>query len=294
MTGTSEPDRAALAEVCAAAGLDPRGAEPVRLAENQIWRVAGVIVRLSPGDRRAASAREVRVARWLAGNGVHAVKPLDVEQPVERAGRVATFWEQVPPHTHGTVGDVALALKELHGLRPPRFDIGALDPFVRLPRRIAAAATLADADRRWLLGLLAELKERWRSGLPPGLPVRAIHGDAWPGNIVRVEGGGRLLMDLERFSTGVPEWDLVSTAVRARTTGAVSEPEYAEFCRLYGHDVTAWEGYDLLARSRELRMVTYAAQHAATNPEWRAQAQHRVDCLRGREGPRPWNWTGIL
>ncbi|MGP4087046.1 hypothetical protein [Streptomyces sp. KR55] len=66
------------------------------------------------------------------------------------------------------------------------------------------------------------------------------------------------------------------------------------FCDLYGYDLTAWDGYDILAGARELRMVTYAAQHAASNPEWREQAQHRVDCLRGRCGPRPRHWTGIL
>ena len=33
-------------------------------------------------------------------------------------------------------------------------------------------------------------------------------------------------MDLERFSAGPPEWDLVSTTVRTRTTGAVTATEY--------------------------------------------------------------------
>lgn len=102
------------------------------------------------------------------------------------------------------------------------------------------------------------------------------------------------MMDLERFSLGPPEWDLVSTAVRKRTTGAVTAAEYDRFCAAYGYDVTDWAGYEILAGARELRMVTYAAQHAASNPEWTDQAQYRVDCLRGRHGPRPWNWKGIL
>lgn len=120
-----------------------------------------------------------------------------------------------------------------------------------------------------------------------------MHGDAWPGNIVRTA-NGVLMMDLEHFSIGPPEWDLVSTAVRAKTTGAVSAREYTRFCAVYGYDVTAWEGYPVLARARELRMVTYAAQHAIGNTEWRSQAQFRIDCLRGRSGPRPWSWKGIL
>ncbi len=102
------------------------------------------------------------------------------------------------------------------------------------------------------------------------------------------------MIDLERFSLGPPEWDLVSTAVRARTTGAVTEPEYQEFCVTYGYDVTERAGYEILAGARELRMVTYAAQYAAGNPNWAEQAQYRLDCLRGRHGSRPWPWKGIL
>jgi hypothetical protein len=98
----------------------------------------------------------------------------------------------------------------------------------------------------------------------------------------------------ERASVGPPEWDLVSTAVKMTTTGAVTEAEYAESCEAYGTDVTMWEGYELLAGARELRMTTYAAQHAATRPEWQAEAQYRVDCLRGRAEPRPWHWKGIM
>lgn len=102
------------------------------------------------------------------------------------------------------------------------------------------------------------------------------------------------MMDLERFSIGPREWDLVSTAVRARTTSAVTPGDYDDFCKIYGYDVTEWSGYEILAGARELRMVTYACQHAATSPEWAAQAQYRVDCLRGRCGPRPWTWRGIM
>ncbi|OEV03771.1 hypothetical protein AN219_38040 [Streptomyces nanshensis] len=74
---------------------------------------------------------------------------------------------------------------------------------------------------------------------------------------------------------------------------SLAPAEYADFCVAYGTDVTAWEGYTTLRAIRELRLTTYAAQHAATRPEWRDQAQDRVDCLRGRAGPRPWRWVGI-
>ncbi|MER6196029.1 aminoglycoside phosphotransferase family protein [Streptomyces sp. NPDC001586] len=290
----AQPLAVVVREACAAAGIDPRGAEPIRIAENEIWRLpTGVIVRIARPGQGYAASREVRVARWLLDAGIPTVNPLSVDQPVLAAGRPVTFWEELPPHEYGNISDVAKVLKALHALPAPDFDIGRLNPFARIPERLSAAGTLTERDRMWLLDLHDELIQHWTGGLAEGLPHRAVHGDAWPGNIVRV-GQQTVLMDLERFSVGPPEWDLVSTAVRAHTTGAVTATEYAKFCELYGYDVTLWQGYDILAGARELRMVSYAAQHAARHPAWREQAQHRVDCLRGHHGPRPWNWKGIM
>ncbi|MFI1187054.1 phosphotransferase family protein [Streptomyces californicus] len=288
------PARHVLEQACSAAGLDFAGAEPLRLAENQIWRLPGqrVIVRIARESQSAAAAREVRVARWLAQEDVPAVRLVDVEQPVEADGRPVTFWVELPSQEHGSVEDVAQVLSQLHSLAAPDIELGYLDPFVRVGERLEAATTIRDEDREWLHGLHRDLAAAWAER-PAGLPDRAVHGDAWPGNIVRTV-DGVLMMDLERFSVGPPEWDLVSTAVRAKTTGAVCTREYDRFCAVYGHDVTTWEGYPVLARARELRMATYAAQHAAGNAEWRSQAQYRIDCLRGRSGPRPWSWKGIL
>ncbi|MCP9945995.1 aminoglycoside phosphotransferase family protein [Streptomyces somaliensis] len=251
-----------------------------------------MIVRVAREGQSAAAAREVRVARWLAQENVPAVRLVDVEQPVEADGRPVTFWVELPPQKHGSVQEVAHLLAQLHSLPTPDIDLGYLDPFVRVGERLEAATTIRDDDREWLHGLHRDLEAAWAER-PAGLPDRAVHGDAWPGNIVRTV-DGVLMMDLERFSVGPPEWDLVSTAVRAKTTGAVSEHKYAQFCETYGYDVTEWEGYRILAGARELRMTTYAAQHAASNEEWISQAQHRIDCLRGRSGPRPWSWKGIL
>ncbi|MFJ8980164.1 aminoglycoside phosphotransferase family protein [Streptomyces sp. NPDC102282] len=293
-TSAAAPARHVLEQACSAAGLNPEGAEALRLAENQIWRLPGqrVIVRIAREGQSAAASREVRVARWLAEENVAAVRLIDVKQPVEVDGRPVTFWAELPPQEHGSVEDLALLLSQLHSLPAPDIELGYLDPLVRVEERLQAATTIRDDDREWLHGLHRDLAAAW-ADRPAGLPDRAVHGDAWPGNIVRTV-DGVLMMDLERFSVGPPEWDLVSTAVRAKTTGAVSMREYDRFCAEYGHDVTAWEGYPILARVRELRMVTYAVQHASSNEEWIRQAQYRIDCLRGRSGPRPWSWQGIL
>ncbi|MEV6056189.1 aminoglycoside phosphotransferase family protein [Streptomyces sp. NPDC052107] len=294
MTISAASSSAVLDEACSRAGFDASVAEPIRRAENEIWRLPGqsVIVRIARPGQFAATVREVRVARWLAENAVPAVRLADVDQPIEADGRSVTFWQELPPHEHGSHTDVAHLLRRLHALPTPTFELGHLDPFVRLSERLQAASTLSSTDRKWLERLHQELAAAWAER-PVGRPDCAVHGDAWPGNLIRTA-EGPLVIDLERFSLGPPEWDLVSTAVRARTTGAVSAAQYDEFCAAYGYDVTDWPGYSILAGARELRMVTYAAQHAASNPEWRGQAQYRVDCLRGRQGPRPWNWKGIM
>lgn len=281
-----------LKAACAAVGLEAAGAEPIRLAENEIWRLPrGVIVRIARTGQAAAAQREVQVAAWLAQHEISAVRLHDLPQPQFVHGRPVTFWAELPPHEPGSPLDIAGILKRLHSLPPPDFDIGTLDPFVRIAERIDAATTLSEDDRQWLRERRTALLEQWRHR-PAGLAASVVHGDAWAGNVVRTA-TGPVLLDLERFSIGPPEWDLVSTAVKLTTTGAVTDAEYADFCHAYGSDVTLWAGYELFASIRELRMATYAAQHAATRPEWREQAQHRLDCLRGHLGPRPWHWRGI-
>lgn len=294
MTISAHTSSAVLVAACSAAGLDPSAAEPIRIAENEIWRLPGqrAIVRIARPGQSAAAVREVNVAQWLADNDVPAVRVLPVDQPVEVGGRPVTFWEELPAHTNGTVHDVVQLLRRLHPLPVPDFPLGELDPFVRVSERIDAATSLTEDDRSWLRQRHEELRRRW-ARRPSGLPDRVVHGDAWVGNVARTA-RGLILLDFERVSVGPPEWDLVSTAVKLTTTGAVSAPEYAEFCDSYGVDVTEWEGYELLSGARELRMATYAAQHAASRPEWRGEAQYRVDCLRGRRGSRPWKWRGIM
>ncbi|MGO4756036.1 phosphotransferase, partial [Streptomyces sp. 2MCAF27] len=120
MTTSAVPARAALEEACALAGFDPTGAEPVRIAENEIWRLPGeVIVRIARAGQWKAAVREVLVARWLADNSVPAVRTLPVEQPVDASGRPVTFWIELPPHEIGTVRDVVTLLKQLHPLPVP-------------------------------------------------------------------------------------------------------------------------------------------------------------------------------
>lgn len=140
---------------------------------------------------------------------------------------------------------------------------------------------------------LAELRERW-THLPDGQPWCVVHGDAWVGNVVATEDGEIILLDLERTSIGPPEWDTVHTAIKYKTFASITAEEYQSFCDVYGYDVTTWAGYELLRDLREFRMTTMAAQTAVQIPADRAQADHRISCLRGKFGPRPWSgWRPV-
>jgi aminoglycoside phosphotransferase (APT) family kinase protein len=167
----------------------------------------------------------------------------------------------------------------------------ALAPFVRLAERIEEAGSLASADREWLVRRLDVLQQRY-ARLPPGRPWCAVHGDAWRGNVAATD-DGPVLLDLERFAYGPPEWDLASVAVNYTTFGTVTAEEWTGFCDRYGQDVTTWSGFDVLRDIRELRKVTFAVQLAEQRPDIAEQAGYRLACLRGECGARPWGWTGV-
>jgi hypothetical protein len=105
--------------------------------------------------------------------------------------------------------------------------------------------------------------------------------------------GRVVLLDLERCSIGPHQWDLVSTATKFVTSGLINQAQYAQFCDTYGSDVTTWAGFNTLRDIRELRVTCYVAQLAAEHPRFQHEARLRIDCLRGRHGPRPWPWTAV-
>lgn len=232
------------------------------------------------------------VARWLGAEGVPAVRPLDVDQPVSVEGRAVTLWHEIPIQRGAQPGEIALAIRRLHELPiPEQLGLGALAPFIRLADRLDGSRVLSSDDRSWLLDRLEELTERYHS-LPPGR-LCVVHGDAWAGNVVVTDNGEVTLLDLERCSVGAPEWDLVSTAIKLTSVASISDAEYAEFCARYGADVTQWGGFELFRDIRELRMCTYVVQLGSENPAAKVEAEHRILCLRGRSGPRPWTWTAF-
>ncbi|MCG5215494.1 aminoglycoside phosphotransferase family protein [Streptosporangium sp. KLBMP 9127] len=282
-----------LKTVCGQLGIDSPAPEVIRQGENALYRLPGaVVVRIARVGQQEVAAREIRVARWLAANGIPAVEALPVDQPLLLESRPVTFWKELPPHRPGTPVETATILRQLHRLPVPDDQgFGHLAPFVRLRKRLHTATVLRPDDREWLLNQLASLEDQWEQGLPNGLSETAVHGDLWSGNLAVSDDGVVRLLDLERFSVGRPEWDLVSTAIKYTSFNVISQTDYRAFAETYGVDVTEWPGYPLLRDIRELRMMCYLAQLATEQPRYASEAQLRVDCLRGRSGPRPWTWT---
>jgi Ser/Thr protein kinase RdoA (MazF antagonist) len=281
----------ALVAACARAELDPSGARLLRLGENAVFELATrpVIVRIA---RTAAdlphAQRTVRVARWLSDEGFPAVRLADdLEQPLVTDGRVATFWEVLSTE-YATVADLAELLRRLHALEPPSpLELPALCPLERTQRRIEAAL-LVTADQRFLIGQLEDLSARWDS-IDYELPSGVIHGDASIGNIIRAQDGHPVLIDLDGFSTGPREWDLVLTALYYERLGWHTHEEYQHFAERYGFDVMAWSGYRALRSMRELIMVGWLAQNIEGNSDVAAEVTRRIGDLRaGREGRLDW------
>ncbi len=292
-----ESSREHLREACDAVGLHDHAeqAELIRLGENAMWRLPslGLVARIARDGQQSAAAREVQVASWLAANGIPAVQPaVELEQALEVSGRAVTWWYDLGPHRPGTVAELAGLLRRLHALPVPgNLALGRTDPFVRLDERIGQ--TDLDPDQRaWLHQRLEQLREAWAE-LPYTSPEVVVHGDAWAGNVAVTSDGTTFLLDFERTATGPREWDLASTAVAHQTSGTVSAEDYQRYCRAYGFDVTDWPGYPTLRGARELRLVCFAAQTAVQHPSAHSQAVHRLECLQGRRGPRPWSWRPV-
>ncbi|EFC85721.1 hypothetical protein FrEUN1fDRAFT_1209 [Parafrankia sp. EUN1f] len=100
-------------------------------------------------------------------------------------------------------------------------------------------------------------------------------------NLMRCNGDGAgVLIDLERFAWGQPEWDLAVTATEYLTAGWWNDAEYSEFVDAYGFDVTGWSGFEVLCRTHEIKMTTWIMQNIDVSVDIKEEYDRRIECIR--------------
>ncbi|WP_035806757.1 phosphotransferase enzyme family protein [Kitasatospora mediocidica] len=285
--------RALLTLACAAAALpDPAGARLIALGENAVFDLGdpAVVAKVGRGpELTERAARELTVARWLAGEGIPVVRPAGnlPELPVDAAGHPVTFWHRLDPAVRtARPADLGPLLRALHRLPAPPVPLPRRDLLSGVERWLRAAEghiDPADADflRRRRDGFGAALAE-----LTPHLAPGVIHGDALPRN-VHLGPDGPVLLDLETVSDDLREHDLVVLALSHDRYG-VPAADYRAFTDAYGWDVREWAGCAVLRGARETASASWVAQQVPGNAAALAEFRRRVTSL--REGDTTVRW----
>jgi aminoglycoside phosphotransferase (APT) family kinase protein len=274
-----------LAAACAAIGAAPDGAELIKFTNNAVFRLreAPVVVRIAgSAAARSRVPTVVRVARWLAGHGFPAVRLLPgCGQPLEVDGHLVTVWEHVPPAGPSPTGAaLAVLLRRLHALPEPPGGLPPWRPITEIRRRLAEPEELSPADHAFLLAECDELDELLGT-LTPVLPPGPIHGDAFLGNVIPGP-GGPVLCDFDSTTIGPREWDLAPVAVGSLRMDYPVDA-HGPLAETYGFDVMRWEGFAVLRRLRELKLVTSVLPILRSNPSIRPQWEHRMRSFKTRD-----------
>ncbi len=290
---TAEAAEAVLRESCQAVGLDPAGAELLRLGSNAVYRLdtAPVIVRVTRDpDSLREMERAVRVARWLAEHDFPATRVLPgVRQPLTVGGRVVTYWESAQDREeYGTVTELADLLRRLHWLEEPQsLGLPYYDPFAKVWASLGKLDGVADEDRAFLEERAGKLNKEY-DRLDFVLPFGMIHGDANIGNVLRHRNGQAILSDLDGFALAPREWDLILTAIYYDRYGWHTRSQYEGFVHHYGFDVMNWPGYKVLGDVRELMMTLWMGRQAPANEKAVEEFARRVSDIRNGDGRHGW------
>ncbi|MFG3618924.1 phosphotransferase enzyme family protein [Nocardia sp. NPDC047654] len=285
--------RAAVDQACAHIDHDSTDAELIKYTVNAVFRLktSPVIVRVTTGEAgEIRGTRIVNVTRWLASHGAPIAPLLDVSQPLHLPGCfTVTFWHELDNSSPWTAAELARPLRELHQIHPG----DALDtlpvwnPFDNARRRLAEAdGAVTCTDLNWLHDAWAAAEteyKRWE----PKLPLGIIHGDPHTGNLLRDHSGKVVLCDLDEAGIGPLVWDLVPQAVGAVRFNRADF--YQQFVAAYGADVRDDPFWPVLARVRELIMVTSVLPDLGQRPAIAAQHAHRLRTLQTEQADATWS-----
>jgi hypothetical protein len=119
---TARTAQAALSSACSIAGIDTLGATLLGpVADNAVCRLPGKLVaRVTLRSAARRARREVLAGRWLADQGVQAVRPVEtIDQPLLVDGHVVTLWYEVTGGVMASTAEFGKLLRQLHELSPP-------------------------------------------------------------------------------------------------------------------------------------------------------------------------------
>ncbi|MEV6487564.1 aminoglycoside phosphotransferase family protein [Actinoplanes sp. NPDC051633] len=285
---TRERLRTVLAGVQSAIGIDVSDAELIKFTNNAVFRLpaAGVVIRVAASSTMADRVDKViNVARWLERGDVPAVRLLDIDQPLVADGLKVTLWHEIAGGGRKPTGaDLAGILREWHRLSPPTAGLPAWAPLAEIRSRLTEPDGVTAADVAYLRGECDRI-EHQLPGLPYELPPGPIHGDAFMGNVI--DGfTGPAICDFDSSCTGPREWDLVPLAV-GKLRFDYPGDDHGLLAGRYGFDVIGWEGFPILRRLRELKLVTSLVPVLGSREVLRPQWQRRLDTYRdGNEDAR--------
>jgi hypothetical protein len=281
----------AVRRACDEVGLRSDLAELIRLGSNAVFRInRDTIARVAPSLALRNNVRkQVAVARWLESIGYPATRAKDIAQPVEAEGRIVTFWESVAHDTvYGPISEVAALIRRLHALTPPASVVlPSIHPFGAQSDPLPDLAGLPVVDADYMRSRIEWARSAFAT-LPYALPAGVIHGDANVGNVLVDTSGKAVLIDLDSFSTGPREWDLIQTALFYDRLGWHTREEYETFVEVYGYDIMQWEGYETLADMREIAMTSWLSKKAADSEAAAAEARKRIAAIRTGASRRDW------
>lgn len=278
-----------MAAACTSAKFQTDDASLMRLGENALFHLprAQAVVRIARSmDYWADAVKEVNVSRWLDGHRFPAAEICETDQPIQIEGHPVTFWKFIEGRP-GDTSDVAIlgrTLRRLHAIPDPKdFKLPPKDALGRVRPRISKAP-IPESDRKFLLNRLDKLAAdlpRLEYKLDPS----PTHGDAHVKNLM-IRNDNPVLIDLERFAYGQPEWDLAVTATEYSTAKWWTDDQYRNFVDAYGYDVMTWDGFSTLRAVNELSMTTWLMQNVAESAEIAGEYELRMRTLRGEGSPR--------
>ena len=288
---TEEATRESVREAAGSVGLPAREVELIRIGSNAVFRVDGdTIARVAPRlDLLSNAQLQIDVARWLEDVDFPAARSVHVDQPIVTGSHVVTLWRSAcEGEVYAPIADVARIIRDLHKLpEPAGIDLPDLVPFGASDAELPAFEGLAPDDAEFLRERLDWARHSFGE-LPFVLESGVIHGDANVGNVLLDDNGNAVLIDLDSFSRGPREWDLIQTAIFADRFDWHTPEEYRTFVEVYGYDITTWSGYEDLALMREISMTRWISKKAATSEGARKEATKRIAAIRSGGSRRDW------